>query len=69
MLKILATWSHVTWSLALRTRRLEFAAAARSRFTVIFNRIHTTNSNDLSEKKDALGNGKRKRDNSTEPVR
>lgn len=71
MLKIFATWSRVT-SLVLRTRCPKFATATHSRITIIFNRVYTTNSNDLSllsEKKDASGSSKRKRDNSTELVR
>jgi len=68
MLKILATCSRLSLlTLRLPARRLELAVAARSRFVVVFNWMHTTNSHNLSDKQenqDALENGKRKRDNS-----
>ncbi|XP_024891439.1 DNA ligase 1 isoform X1 [Temnothorax curvispinosus] len=66
MLKILATCSRLS-SLALPARRLELAVAAHSRFVVVFNWIHTTNSHNSSDKQenqDAVENGKRKRDSS-----
>ncbi|KAL6426983.1 hypothetical protein ACFW04_009289 [Cataglyphis niger] len=66
MLKIIATCSRLN-SLTLSVRRFEFANTAHNRFVVVFNWIHTTNSNNLSDKEknqDAPGSGKRKRDNS-----
>ncbi|XP_077261366.1 DNA ligase 1 isoform X1 [Temnothorax americanus] len=66
MLKILAKCSRLS-SLALPARRLELAVAAHSRFVVVFNWIHTTNSHNSSDKQenqDAVENGKRKRDSS-----
>ncbi|XP_029155818.1 DNA ligase 1 isoform X2 [Nylanderia fulva] len=66
MLRILTTCSRLN-SLTLPIRRFEFANAINSRFVVIFNWIHATNSNNLSDKEknqDAPGSSKRKRNNS-----
>jgi len=63
MLKILVACLR----LALPARRLEYATVIRNRFVIIFNRIHTINSNNLFNKEedyDVQGNGKRKRDSS-----
>ncbi|XP_070169027.1 DNA ligase 1 isoform X3 [Polyergus mexicanus] len=64
MLKILATCSRLS-SLSLPVRHFELASTTHSRFVVVFNWIHATNSNNLSDKeKNSPGSSKRKRDDS-----